>query len=186
MHLVTSFCLTHSSCYSDKHSMDAVSGRIDSLCLAIWKKKWQARVGDSWPHWINGHKQRKQWMSVPNSLFLYIPSWAQPREWQHPEWAGFPISVSMIVVLSHNMLKPLSQVILDLLKVTTETNHHSLLAWFSVYFPSVQDTIRLLYPKFVFGYLVLQMMKSGSRAPILHCGVRLPPALLRGIFLLKS
>lgn len=82
------------------------------------------------------------------------------------------------------MLKPLSQVILDLLKVTTEINHRSLLAWFSIYFPVVQVTIRLLYPKFVFGYLVLQMIKSGSRA--LHCDVRLPPALLRGIFLLKS
>lgn len=102
-----------------------------------------------------------------------------------PTVGRFP-HLSMIVVLSHNMLKPLSQMILDLLKVTTEINHHSLLAWFSVYFPSVQDTIRLLYPKFVFGYLVLQMMKSGSRAPILHCDVRLPPALLRGIFLLKS
>ena len=81
------------------------------------------------------------------------------------------------------MLKPLSQVILDLLKMTTEINHRSLLAWFSIYFPVVQVTIRLL---FVFGYLVLLMIKSGSRALILHCDVRLPPALLRGIFLLKS
>ena len=75
----------------------------------------------------------------------------------------------MIVVLSHNTLKPLSQVILDLLKMTTEINHRSLLAWFSIYFPVVQVTIGLLYTKFVFGYLVLQMIKSGSRARILHC-----------------
>lgn len=140
---------------------------------------------------IAGHIEstaiKKKAMNVcAQPTFSFIPLWAQPRERQHPQWAYFPISVSMIVVLSHNMLKPLSQVILDLLKVTTEINHRSLLAWFSIYFPVVQVTIRLLYPKFVFGYLVLQMIKSGSRALILHCDVRLPPALLRGIFLLKS
>lgn len=118
----------------------------------------------------------------PAQFLLYIQSWAQPREWQHPQWADFPIWMNIIMIISHSMLK--SQCPRWFWISSNWQLKLTITAYLcSVLFISLQCRlqIQLLHHKFVFVYLVLQMMKSGSRVPILHCDVRLQPALLRRI-----
>lgn len=60
-------------------------------------------------------------------LFLYSPR-SKPREGACPQWSSLPssvISISIIKIPHRHAQWPLSQVIPDLIKLTTEMNHHS-------------------------------------------------------------
>lgn len=131
-------CIKHKkfkSCYNvylsffSHHLTGSTPGRVDftsEFNTALWHgspgSRGLAQLVTSHPPSGNMKLMNS---CVQLALFLYDLGY-QPREWCRPQWSGLHTSVNLMKITLHKWAqRPVSQVILDLIHMTIEINHHS-------------------------------------------------------------